>query len=73
VGGADRQRPELVKGEAPVREVAGDMLDPVQLGLADRISGLLPGPRALKRDALRMQDLAQPFAPEATGRAAPAK
>ncbi len=33
----DRQRPELVKGEAPVREGAGRVLDPVQLGLLVRI------------------------------------
>jgi hypothetical protein len=30
---ADRQWPELVEGETPVRIAAGDLLDAVQLGL----------------------------------------
>src|SRR5262249_59008641 len=33
VAGPDRQRPELVKREAPAREMRRHILDPVQLGL----------------------------------------
>jgi hypothetical protein len=47
----DRQRPELIKGKAPVRVMAGHVLDPVQLGVPVRITGLLPGPGPLEGDA----------------------
>src|SRR5256885_1082503 len=48
VAGPDRQRPELVEGEAPVRVMAGHVLDPVQLGVPVRITGLFPGPGPLE-------------------------
>jgi hypothetical protein len=57
----DRQRPELVEGEAPVSEIAGHVLDPVQLGVPVRVGGLLPGPGALEADAAGVQDLPQPL------------
>jgi len=57
----DRQRPELVKPEAPAREVAGHILDPVQLGVPVRVGGLLPGPGALEGDTAGVQDLPQPL------------
>ncbi len=34
----DGQRAELIEGEAPVRAMAGHVLDPVQLGFLIRIS-----------------------------------
>jgi len=64
VGGPDRQRAELVEGEAAVREVGGDVLDPVQLGILVRVGGLLPGPGPLEADAARIQDLPQPLPPD---------
>jgi hypothetical protein len=60
---ADRQRPELVKGEAPARQMRSHVLDPVQLGIPVRITGLLPGPGALEADAASVQDLPQPLPP----------
>jgi hypothetical protein len=60
VAGPDGQRPELVKGEAAVRVMAGHVLDPVQLGVPVRIGRFLPGPRPLERDATLMQDGALP-------------
>jgi hypothetical protein len=57
----DGQRPELVKGEAPVRVMAGHVLDPVQLGVLVRIGGLLPGPRPLEADPAGVEDLPQPL------------
>jgi hypothetical protein len=61
VAPADQQRPELVKPETEVREVRGDMLDPVQLGVPVRVGGLLPGPGALEAEPTRMQDLPRPL------------
>src|SRR5260370_1114047 len=61
VAWADRKRPELVEGETAVRESAGHLLDPIQLGVLVRIFGLLPSPRALEGDSVRAQDLPQPF------------
>ena len=61
VAGPDGQRPELVKGEAPVRVTAGHVLDPVQLGVPVRIMGLLPGPGPLEGDPAGVQDLPQPL------------
>ena len=43
VAGPDRQWPELVEGEAPVRESAGDFLDPVELAVLVRVARLFPG------------------------------
>jgi len=43
MAGPDRQRPELVEGEAPVRESAGDFLDPVELAVLVRVARLFPG------------------------------
>jgi len=43
VAGPDRQRPELVEGEATVRVGAGHVLDPVQLGVPVRIGGSFQG------------------------------
>ena len=40
--GADRQRPELVEGETPLRESPKDLLDAVQLGVSLGVVGLLP-------------------------------
>src|SRR6266566_2024917 len=40
--GRDRQRPELVEGEATVRSGAGHVLDPVQLGVPVRPTGTRP-------------------------------
>ena len=37
VAGADRQRPELVEREAPHREMAAHVLDPVELGFLVRV------------------------------------
>jgi hypothetical protein len=62
VAGPDRQRAELVEGEAPVREPPDDLLDPVELGVLVRIARLLPGPSALKGDLVGVQDLPQPLA-----------
>jgi hypothetical protein len=61
VAGPDRQRPELVEREAPVRGAAGHLLDAVELGVLVRVGRLLPGPRALQADTGIVQDLAQPF------------
>ena len=61
VARADGQRPELVEGEAPVGVMAGHVLDPVQLGVPVRITGLLPGPGPLEADAAGVQDLPQPL------------
>jgi hypothetical protein len=61
--GADGQRPELIEREAPVGEMAGHVLDPVQLDVPLRVGGLFPGAGALKADAAGVQELAQPFAP----------
>ena len=61
VAGSDRQRPELVEGEAPGREPADDLLDPVQLSVLVGVAGLLPGAGALKADLGFAQDLPQPF------------
>jgi hypothetical protein len=47
---ADRQRPELVEGETPVREPGGDLLDAVEFGVLVRVGGLLPRAGALERD-----------------------
>ena len=57
----DGQRAELIEGEAPVRVMAGHMLDPVQLGFLIRISRFLPGPGPLEGDPAGVQDLPQPF------------
>ena len=54
-------RPELVKREAPAREPAGHVLDPVQLGVLVRVGGLLPGPGPLEGDLPGVQDLPQPL------------
>jgi hypothetical protein len=62
VAGPDRQRPELVEGEAPMREPVGDLFDPVELAVLVRISGLLPGAGGLKADLGFVQDLPQPLA-----------
>ena len=61
VAGPDRQRPELVAGEAAVRVMAGPVLDPGQLGVPVRIAGLFPGPGPLEADAAGVQDLPQPL------------
>jgi hypothetical protein len=61
----DRQRPELVERETPVREPSGDQFDAVQLGLKIRVVGLLPGAGALEADTAGVQDLPQPFPPDA--------
>ncbi len=62
--GPDRQRPELIEGEAPVREAAGHLLDPVQLGVEVRIGGGLPGASALEGHAVLVQQPAQVLAPD---------
>ncbi len=62
---ADRQRPELVERETPIRKPIGDLLDPVQLRFEVRVAGFLPGPGPLKRDGPSVQDLPQPFPPDA--------
>jgi hypothetical protein len=49
-GGTDSERPELVEGEDPVGQAVKDLLDPVQLHLAVRAGGFLPGPGALEGD-----------------------
>ena len=64
VAGPDGQRPELVKGKAAVRVGAGHVLDPVQLGVPVRITGLLPGPGPLEADPAGVQDLPQPLPPD---------
>lgn len=50
-GGTDTERAELVEGKDPVREAVQDLLDPVQLHVAARIWGFLPGLCALEGDA----------------------
>jgi hypothetical protein len=57
----DRERTELVERETAVRELAGHLLDPVQLGVLVRILGLLPRPGPLKRHPMLAQQLAQPL------------
>ena len=64
VAGPDRQRPELVEGEAAVRVMAGHVLDPVQLGVLVRVMGFLPGPGALEADPAGVQELPQPLPPD---------
>ncbi|MBB4789748.1 hypothetical protein BJY54_000360 [Streptomyces nodosus] len=49
-GGPDAQRAELVEGECAVREVLQDVLDPVELGVAVGVGGLLPRLGALEGD-----------------------
>ena len=66
VNGADRQRPELVESEAPVREPGRHVLDPVELGVLVRVGGLLPGPGPLEGDLAFVQGLTQPSRPIAT-------
>ena len=61
---ADGQRPELVEGEAAVGVMAGHVLDPVQLGVPVRITGLFPGPGPLETDPAGVQDLPQPLPPD---------
>jgi hypothetical protein len=61
VAGPDRQRPELVEGEAPVREPGRDLLYPVELDLEVGVVGGLPGAGALEGDSMGVQELAQPF------------
>jgi hypothetical protein len=61
VAGAERQRAELVEGEAPVREVAGHVLDAVESGVLVGINGLFPGAGALEGDPLLVQDLTERF------------
>src|SRR5664280_1331209 len=39
---ADRQRPELVERETPVKLLVQDLIDPVQLGVLVGICGFLP-------------------------------
>jgi len=56
---AARQRPELVEGEAPVRESGGDFLDTVESGFLVRVGELLPGPGALQRDVVAAQQFAR--------------
>ena len=56
MAGPDGRRPELVEGEALVREPADDLLDPVKLGVFVRVGGFLPGAGPLpvmKRGELR--------------------
>jgi len=53
--------PNWSKGETPVREPGGDLLDPVELGVEVRVGGLLPGAGALERDVVAAQQLPQPF------------
>ena len=60
----DRQRPELVEREAPVREGGGDRLDAVQLGLPLRVGGLLPRAGPLEGHLVPAQDLPQPLPPD---------
>jgi len=64
VAGPDGQRPELIEGKAPVGVGAGHVLDPVQLGVPVRITGLFPGPGPLEGDAAGVQDLPQPLPPD---------
>jgi hypothetical protein len=54
---ADRQRPELVEGETPVRKLRCHFFDPVELGFLVRISRFFPGTGALERDAVLAQQL----------------
>ena len=54
----DGQWPELVEGEHPVREPAGDLLDHGQLRVPIGIVGLLPGLRAPEGDLVFVQELA---------------
>jgi hypothetical protein len=58
VTGSDRQRPELVERETPVREPGGHLLDSVQFGVEIWVVGVLPGAGALEGDAVAVQDLA---------------
>jgi hypothetical protein len=67
----DGQRPELVKAEAAIREMAGHVLDPVQLGVLVRVGGFLPGPGALEADPTLIQNPPQPL-PADPDRPAPA-
>src|SRR5664280_2737911 len=46
---ADRQWPELIERETPVKPLVQDLVDPVQLGVLVGIRGFLPGPRPLER------------------------
>jgi hypothetical protein len=58
----DGQRPELIEGEHPVGEVAGDVLDAGQFGVPVRIVGFLPGLGLLEGDLVPVQKLPQPLA-----------
>jgi hypothetical protein len=62
--GADGQGPELVERERAVRVVLEDVLDPVQLGVAVGVVGLLPGLGPLERDVVGDQQLTEPFPPD---------
>jgi hypothetical protein len=55
--GSDGEWAELVEGEHPVREPAGDVLDPGQLRVPVGIVGLLPGLRTLEGDFVFVQEL----------------
>jgi hypothetical protein len=64
-GRADTRRAELGEGEDPVGDVLDDVLDPVQLGIARGVGGLLPGLGALEGDAVAGEQAAQGFAADA--------
>ena len=62
---ADRQRPELVERERPIREFVDDVLDPVQLGVPIGVVGLLPRLGPLERDVVGNEELTEPFPTDA--------
>src|SRR5699024_8050105 len=69
-GGADTQRSELVEGEGPVGKVGGDVLDPLQLGVAVGVGGLLPGLGVLEGDVVAGQQGTQGLAADSDAVAA---
>jgi hypothetical protein len=62
---SDRQRSELVEGETALREAGQDLVDAVEFGVEGGVVGGLPGPGALKADAVAVQELSKPFAADA--------
>ena len=59
---ANRQRPELVEREHPVRELGGHVFDAGEFRLDLRVVGLFPGLGPLNSDLVLVQELPQPFA-----------
>ncbi len=57
--GPDAEHPELVEGEGPVRTFVDRVLDPVQLRVEVRISGLLPRLGPLERHTTPQKQTAQ--------------